>query len=686
MSSRDYASVDDEFNTNSNMRNLGERGTVAYQNQRTYDEPLRLNRSNRQAAAVANREEGNCQDETRPDQFVHDELDRLSADRRGRRELQHNNEQSISNTCDTMGCQRISNVAVLPREPTDLRDGDQEQPSRLQPTYSLRTSKSLIGITPGSPLPGAYDIPGRAYGERPTWAQQGCIQRSEITAPSFIGMPMPPIFHQSTINLPEEEEQNNERPRSNMGAYIDEESQAQLPMENARKCSNQSRTFLFTILLFAFGLVALTSGFMLNRTTGSAATTNNMDTPCSSLEPHPNVKTQCECFGRIERIPDTTMFQYKRLQTTLGLHSAEDSLLCDAHNLALLLLSSMDTAALTRGQLLDRYAMNLFFLSSGGPRSWKRKDGWLNEERDACTWSGIDCDRGRITKLDLFHNGLNGTLVSELGLLDSLTYLKLSENGLLSGAIPSEVGRLNSMVLLELQVTSVGLDPTNPAIQYAMPSEIGLLTGLESLGFPPFVLVAALPSEFGNLRALTSLRIEDSSYAVAPYSFVLSGPLPIWDAIHLRDLFAPFCSFSGSIPGNKLGLMTGLTNLDLRGNKLTGTIPSELGLLSNLEELSLGLNLLTGTIPSSIGGCSALRGLFLDYNDLSGTIPDDCMGRLKNLESLNLVLSGVSGDLASDSPTGICELSRSGTLHKFEVDCSNPACDDPCCPSCSGKI
>ena len=54
---------------------------------------------------------------------------------------------------------------------------------------------------------------------------------------------------------------------------------------------------------------------------------------------------------------------------------------------------------------------------------------------------------------------------------------------------------------------------------------------------------------------------------------------------------------SGTIPP-QLGGLTSLQRLDLRGNQLSGTIPVELDELTNLEQLNLGFNQdLTGTIP-----------------------------------------------------------------------------------------
>ena len=89
---------------------------------------------------------------------------------------------------------------------------------------------------------------------------------------------------------------------------------------------------------------------------------------------------------------------------------------------------------------------------------------------------------------------------------------------------------------------------------------------------------------------------------------------------------------TGTIP-TELGSLSYLEVLDLDGNQLTGTIPSELGSLSNLEELDLGSNNLTGTIPSELGNLSALTVLSLQFNELTGPIPPE-LGNLSNLKEL----------------------------------------------------
>ena len=66
-----------------------------------------------------------------------------------------------------------------------------------------------------------------------------------------------------------------------------------------------------------------------------------------------------------------------------------------------------------------------------------------------------------------------------------------------------------------------------------------------------------------------------------------------------------------------------VTQINLRENNLTGTIPSEIGDLSTLEELYLDNNELTGDIPSELGNLPELSALRLAGNRLTGCIPDE---------------------------------------------------------------
>ena len=105
-------------------------------------------------------------------------------------------------------------------------------------------------------------------------------------------------------------------------------------------------------------------------------------------------------------------------------------------------------------------------------------------------------------------------------------------------------------------------------------------------------------------------------------------------------------NLSGTIPP-ELGNLTQLTQLDLEYNELTGPIPPELGDLPQLRRLVLGANELTGTIPPELGGLSQLTMLDLGRNSLSGTIPSE-LGSLPRLDSLLLHRNELTGPIPAE--------------------------------------
>lgn len=110
-------------------------------------------------------------------------------------------------------------------------------------------------------------------------------------------------------------------------------------------------------------------------------------------------------------------------------------------------------------KLVDVYAVATFFFSAGGI-SWNNNTKWKSGD-PVCIWHGIECDaRGHVIGIQLANNSLVGTFPPELGLLkprsvgpkkggDSywtmgLQRLDISHNGL-EGTIPESVGGLKSM-------------------------------------------------------------------------------------------------------------------------------------------------------------------------------------------------------------------------------------------------
>ena len=128
----------------------------------------------------------------------------------------------------------------------------------------------------------------------------------------------------------------------------------------------------------------------------------------------------------------------------------------------------------------------------------------------------------------------------------------------------------------------------------------------------------------------------------------LNGPISTWFGVTIEEDFVTEIrlkdnNLSGTIPAG-LGQLTSLQYLDLDTNKLTGTIPSELGQLTNLEYLYLNGNQLTGTIPAELGQLTNLWLLYLSDNQLTGTIPDELI-QLTRLRWLDLSHNQLTGTI-----------------------------------------
>ena len=125
----------------------------------------------------------------------------------------------------------------------------------------------------------------------------------------------------------------------------------------------------------------------------------------------------------------------------------------------------------------------------------------------------------------------------------------------------------------------------------------------------------------------------------------LAGSIPpeLADLTNLEVLSLDRNGLTGAIP-TQLGRLVNLTHLDLSYIGLTGPIPREFANLENLEGLSLHWNNLTGSVPAWLGSLVNLRTLDLGENELTGPIPRD-LGYLVNLQWLMLDVNNLTGSV-----------------------------------------
>ena len=164
--------------------------------------------------------------------------------------------------------------------------------------------------------------------------------------------------------------------------------------------------------------------------------------------------------------------------------------------------------------------------------------------------------------------------------------------------LPSDIVRTN-------EVTSLGGANQN------VPDHSPLSTGLH----------------VGDVRVLRSWRARND---VLANDWPIDAPPTTWDGLQfdsssprrVTEIDLSGTDMSGSIP-HELGQLASLGELDLDNNQLTGSIPLELGQLAWLEELCLYNNRLSGSIPQELGQLASLERLVLHNNRLSGSIPEE---------------------------------------------------------------
>ncbi|CAM9299692.1 unnamed protein product [Ectocarpus sp. 4 AP-2014] len=156
----------------------------------------------------------------------------------------------------------------------------------------------------------------------------------------------------------------------------------------------------------------------------------------------------------------------------------------------------------------DRGELKALFRSTGGVR-WKRKDNWdTAADLHVATWLGVEVNRqGRVMKLSLDKNNLQGPLPGELGALAELKELWLHINKH-EGPITPEIGGLAALRLLYLG--------GNQLSGY-IPGALGFISNLEVLRLENNQLSCPIPQELGKLTALTYLNLSENK---------LSGPIP----------------------------------------------------------------------------------------------------------------------------------------------------------------
>ncbi|TXG56066.1 hypothetical protein EZV62_017379 [Acer yangbiense] len=126
-------------------------------------------------------------------------------------------------------------------------------------------------------------------------------------------------------------------------------------------------------------------------------------------------------------------------------------------------------------------------------------------------------------------------------------------------------------------------------------------------------------------------------------SNLLEGSIPLWK--NVKSLSLRNNLLSGAIPLNIGHEMSGLTDLDLSRNSVTGSIPASMGEMKNLRFLDLSHNYISGEIPLNWHNLEQLWDVDLSSNNLSGGIPSSICS-LPSLLLLELSSNNLSEELS----------------------------------------
>ncbi|XP_044953469.1 LRR receptor-like serine/threonine-protein kinase EFR isoform X2 [Hordeum vulgare subsp. vulgare] len=221
-----------------------------------------------------------------------------------------------------------------------------------------------------------------------------------------------------------------------------------------------------------------------------------------------------------------------------------------------------------------------------------------------CSWEGVHCSSGRVTKLYLSGRGLLGPISPSLGNLTFLRTLDLSRNGF-TGELPP----LNRLHRLEY------IDLGNNLLQGTIPDTLTNCSTLRILDLSANLLMGEIPLGIGRLSKLRKVWLSSNN---------LTGTIPpsLRNSSRLEDIV-------------------------LTDNKLTGTIPDEMGEFTSLVYLGLGVNMLSGGIPETLYkyNQSSLQYLYLYSNMLGKTVPSNFGDTLLNLQHLCLDNNNFEGHL-----------------------------------------
>ncbi|MCC6752550.1 MAG: hypothetical protein IT266_01055 [Saprospiraceae bacterium] len=246
----------------------------------------------------------------------------------------------------------------------------------------------------------------------------------------------------------------------------------------------------------------------------------------------------------------------------------------------------------------DSLALVALYQATNGP-NWKNHTNWL--QGPVSKWYGVTVQGTRVYLVNLWDNGLSGTIPSEIGFLTGMAEFSLGMSDL-EGPIPPSIGQLSNLSVLNLRRSGVQGD---------LPAALGQCTKLIQLYLGDNRLVGKIPESLANCKDLSAIQMGKNQF---------SGNFPhlVLDLPKLKSLGLSENQFSGPIPRG-IGDLTLLEEITLSKNQFSGPLP-KLDKLVNLKSLLLEENQLTGDLDTILGHHPNLAYCYLNNNRFSGKL------------------------------------------------------------------
>ncbi|KAG2715232.1 hypothetical protein I3760_03G067500 [Carya illinoinensis] len=256
--------------------------------------------------------------------------------------------------------------------------------------------------------------------------------------------------------------------------------------------------------------------------------------------------------------------------------------------------------------------------------------GW-SDDKVPCQWNHVVCsDDKRVTRIQIGHQDLQGTLPPTLQNLAQLERLELQYNNI-SGPLPSLSG-LSSLQVLMLSYNRFSSIPSdffvgmsslvsleidnNPFSGWEIPESLRDASTLQNFSANSANITGTIPEFLGAdvFPGLTNLHLSFNN---------LEGGLP-WSFAHsqIESLWLNGQGSEAKLNGNidVMQNMTSLKDIWLHSNSFTGSLPDLSG-LTELQSLSLRDNMFTGPVPISFVNLKSLKVVNLTNNFLQGPMP-----------------------------------------------------------------